>query len=820
MDLAKYTPQHAGVKEMCGVLEDSHCRLKTFKLYKSGSITGRDCADLISALTVNHSHLRELNLNQNKLDESGVQTLCDLLQSPHCKLEKLRLKNCGIEQEACTALTAALKSPSLHLKLLDLCGNNPGTALNDLAEVLKDSGCEIKQVTQQSYIWSNLVQRCFNIKEAFSTTPLPPFGKSDHISLLMKPTYRQLLKRVRATVRTVRVWPEGAESVLQDCFQCTDWEMFRSAATTDSLVDINEYATSVTGFIRKCVDDVTQTKQIRTLPNQKLWMNSDVRSLLKARDAAFKSGNSEELKAARHNLKAGIRAAKHKYSSQIAAHFNTNSDPRRMWQGIQVITDYKSKVSTPVTTDAALPAELNNFYARFETSAQAQSSNTALLPTTEEETPLILAADEVRRALMRVSTRKAAGPDGIPGQVLKACASQLASTFTDIFHLFLTPIVKKCFERLILSHIKRSPPSTLDPHQFTYRANRSTDDAVSLAIHTALNHLDSTNSYVRILFIDFSSAFNTIIPSRLIHKLSTLGISSPLCSWIMDFLTCRPQCVRVGEPSLTLSTGCPQGIVLSPLLYTLYTHDCTTTYSSNTIKIADDTTIIGNITNDDEDPYREEVKLLTGWCAANNLSLNVSKTKELITDFRKGGRTHTPLNIGGTLVERVSSFKFLGVHLAEDLTWTTNTSHLVRKAQQRLHFLRRLRRVNLPQQLLCNFYRSTVESILTSCITVWYGSATSAERKALQRVVKTAQHFTASTLPPIQDIYDKRCLRKAAHISSDPTNPSHPLFQPLPSGKRGTEKRSSSPVSNCVSLKSDRSLMEPLNFKGGTTPQE
>ncbi|KAI4901788.1 hypothetical protein NFI96_018958, partial [Prochilodus magdalenae] len=77
-----------------------------------------------------------------------------------------------------------------------------------------------------------------------------------------------------------------------------------------------------------------------------------------------------------------------------------------------------------------------------------------------------------------------------------------------------------------------------------------------------------------------------------------------------------------------------------------------------------------------------------------------------------------------------------------------------------------------------------MESILTSCIIVRYGSATSAERKALQRVVKTAQHITATALPPIQDIYDKRCLRKAVNISSDPTHPSHPLFQPLPSGKR------------------------------------
>ncbi|KAI4905909.1 hypothetical protein NFI96_000708, partial [Prochilodus magdalenae] len=79
---------------------------------------------------------------------------------------------------------------------------------------------------------------------------------------------------------------------------------------------------------------------------------------------------------------------------------------------------------------------------------------------------------------------------------------------------------------------------------------------------------------------------------------------------------------------------------------------------------------------------------------------------------------------------------------------------------------------------------STVESILTSCFTVWYGSATTAESKALQRVVKTAQYITATALPPIQDIYDKRHLRRAVNISSDPTHPCYPLFPQLPSGKR------------------------------------
>ncbi|KAI4876009.1 hypothetical protein NFI96_019274 [Prochilodus magdalenae] len=80
------------------------------------------------------------------------------------------------------------------------------------------------------------------------------------VSELM-PTYLQLLKRVKAAEGAVRVRPEP---VLQDGFQCSDWEMFKSAATTDSLVDIHEYATSATGFVRQCVDDVTQTKQIRT----------------------------------------------------------------------------------------------------------------------------------------------------------------------------------------------------------------------------------------------------------------------------------------------------------------------------------------------------------------------------------------------------------------------------------------------------------------------------------------------------------------------------------------------------------------------------
>ncbi|KAI2644267.1 hypothetical protein H4Q32_026219 [Labeo rohita] len=256
------------------------------------------------------------------------------------------------------------------------------------------------------------------------------------------------------------------------------------------------------------------------------------------------------------------------------------------------------------------------------------------------------------------------------------------------------------------------------------------------------------------LFIDFSSALNTIIPQQLVNKLNLLGLNTSLCNWILDFLTGRPQSVCVGHntsSTTTLSTGAPQGCVLRPLLFTLLTHDCTAKFSSNhIIKFTDDTTVVGLISNNDETPYREEVAQLVE-CSA---------------------------------VERVSSTKFLGVHITEDLTWTTNTMSLSKKAQQRLHFLRRLKRASLPPPILTTFYRGTIERVLTSCIAVWYGNCSAADRKTLQRTVNTAAKIIGASLPSLLDTFLAGCSGKATSIVKEPTHPSHHLFQLLPSGRR------------------------------------
>ncbi|KAF7697681.1 hypothetical protein HF521_004191 [Silurus meridionalis] len=448
--------------------------------------------------------------------------------------------------------------------------------------------------------------------------------------------------------------------------------MFREAATNGDSINLEEYTSSVTSYISKSVDDVTISKTITTRSNQKPWMTANVHALLKQRDSAFSLGDKTAV----------------------------------------VQNNVVARKTTPPPTDQVL----------------------------------CLTTAEVRKTLCRVNPRKSAGPDNIPGRVLRECAEQLAGVFTDIFNISLssnfvptcfktttivpvpkkstvfclndyrpvalTPIVMKCFERFVMRHIKIQLPPSLDPMQFAYRPNRSTDNAISTTLHLALTHLDKKDSY------------------HLIEMLSLLGLNTSLCNWILDFLTGRPQSVRIGNSissTTTLSTGAP--------LFTLLTHDCIAMHCSNhIIKLADNTTVVGLISKNDESAYREEVQWLTAWCGDSNLSLNVDKTKEMVMDFRRAQSSHSPLIIDGSSVEIVKSTKFLGVHLADNLTWSLNTSSITKKAQQRLYFLRRLRKAELPPPILTMFYRGTIKSILSSCITAWFGNCTVSDSKTLQRI--------------------------------------------------------------------------------------
>ena len=197
------------------------------------------------------------------------------------------------------------------------------------------------------------------------------------------------------------------------------------------------------------------------------------------------------------------------------------------------------------------------------------------------------------------------------------------------------------------------------------------------------------------------------------------------------------------------------------MLYSLFTHDCLSCHvRTKILKFANDTTVIGLITNSGESEYRDQVNKLINWCNDNNLELNINKTKEIIVDFRrKKYSPPLPLVIDGRTVEIVKHFKFVGSTISSNLKWElkTHVVNIVKKAKQRLYFLRRLRSFGLTTQVMLNFYRAVNVSVLMFSITVWFGSITRSGNAQIKELWKLLPESSAETFPVLKYCISSAC---------------------------------------------------------------
>lgn len=341
----------------------------------------------------------------------------------------------------------------------------------------------------------------------------------------------------------------------------------------------------------------------------------------------------------------------------------------------------------------------------------------------------------------------------------------------------------KVMERLVLTHLRTQVCAAQDPLQFAYQPHVGVDDAIIYLLQRAYSSLDKPNTMVRITFFDFSSAFNTIQPRLLSEKLERMDVDAPLIAWITNYLTGRPQYVRLHgcvSDRLISNTGAPQGTVLSPFLFTTYTADfkyCSK--SCHLQKYSDDRAIVGCVERGQEEEYRNLVADFVTWCGENHLQLNVDKTKEMVVNF---SRTHTPplpISISGTDVEQVTSYRYLGVTLDCKLQWSLNTELLYKKGLSRLYFLRKLRSFNICSRMLQMFDQSVVASTIFFAAVCWGAGIKAKDSNKINKLIKKAGSVVGTRLAPLEEVVRHRMLGKIKSIMDNVSHPLHSILDGL-----------------------------------------
>ena len=233
----------------------------------------------------------------------------------------------------------------------------------------------------------------------------------------------------------------------------------------------------------------------------------------------------------------------------------------------------------------------------------------------------------------------------------------------------ITPILSKIFERLLAKRLSIYLKPFLPETQFGFRKGLGANDALLLLVHEMQSALDK-NCESRLISLDFSAAFDTVNHKGLIFKLKSAGIGGNVLNILTEFLTNRQQRVAVDgcfSPYSRVYSGVPQGSVLGPLLFILYTSDMWLDISNKILAYADDTSLYAHIPSPVlrprvSDSLTEDLNKIHAWCLQWGMKLNPIKSKEMIVSrSRTLLPEHPRLLINGISINESDQLKLLGV---------------------------------------------------------------------------------------------------------------------------------------------------------------
>ena len=679
-----------------------------------------------------------------------------------------------------------------------------------------------KQVVTKPTRRSKILDKCYtNMKDGYGRCmQLPPLAsgqaESDHNIIHLIPNYKPLSHSNKRQVVSRKFTDENVDN-LRACFSTTDWGvMLEDRQCAEEKVEM------FTDYVNFCTDTLIPTKTVTIEPNSKPWINNKIKKMIDEK-MHYHNRNRKRFNLLKNQISREIYRSKRNYFQRVQE--NMAENPRNAWADLKKLGGIPSKKdqksAQPIKLD---PNDLNSFYARFE-------KNTPIQPVepsgscNDKVSFGEITALTVCKQLKRLDTRKSPGPDKLIPNVLKKCADELCDIISSLFNLLIQegitpkqwkvakikPIPKipqpmickdyrpiaitshmcKVLERIVKQYIMNN--SNIDPLQFAYQARKSTQDAAMCLLVNITRHIDKANTnYVRALFLDFSSAFNTINVNLLIDKIQHLDVS--IVRWVQSFLTDRKSYTATGANNvssmITTQTGMPQGTVLSPVLFILYTDSLrSTTEKAAVIKYADDTVLLGFVSNDaDNLLYFDQVQQMSDYCNQSDLLLNHTKTHEMIFTTKKTKPIVPALHIDNKEIATSDEVKYLGLHIDSNLRFTKQADIMISSASKRMYVLRRFSALGANDKLVTQLYKSFIESRFLYCIILFFDHMYSNQRSEMRSIVKEAKHKGVCIENTLDEIIEKRCKNYVLRSFQDDEHIIHSFLDRLPSGRLRNHK--------------------------------
>ena len=351
----------------------------------------------------------------------------------------------------------------------------------------------------------------------------------------------------------------------------------------------------------------------------------------------------------------------------------------------------------------------------------------------------------------------------------------------------ITAVLSKVFEKLVsrrLDSYLRSNRAIPD-RQYAYRKGVSTCDALLEVSHTLQEALDAGKEG-RLVQIDFSGAFDKVNHAGLLFKLAAVGVGGSVLSIIRNFLSCRTQCVVLdgaASDPVSVVSGVPQGSVLGPLLFSLYTSDLFSMLENKLVGYADDSTLVAIVPSPSSRlavsaSLNRDLARIADWCSAWGMVLNARKTRSMIVSR---SRTLLPvfpaLELENSFLEESRELPILGVTFDSKLTFGTHVQSVASSAARKLGLMRKAGKVFGDRSLIVRCFWAYLLPVLEYCSPVW-NCAADCHLRPLDRVVRGAVELSGGLLKC--DLQHRRSVASLCMFYKIATNPSHPLHQSLP----------------------------------------